>query len=228
MKRMVAASVVALMSAQCVFGQNLLANGDLESPAGAPNESDLIDHWTLVEVGTDGAGMPLDTANFVNFANHTPAGARGLWFRSFMGGLQPGFSPTVDAILTQAVPGSAGTEYTLSAFYRYEPNYSGLDPFQDTQTILAIDFLDAADNIINSAERDVDAVVPGNNTWVEVSISGTAPAGTVRVQARASFLDGVLEPMNPQSAFVDDFTLVPEPATIACLIPALAWVLRRR
>src|SRR5262249_24080731 len=125
MKRMVAASVFALVTAQFSFGQNLLANADLEQPAGAPNESNLCDNWTLTEVGVDGAGAPLDTASFTDFANNTPGGHRGLWFRSFMGGLTPGGSASVDAILTQVIPGTAGQQYSLSAFYKYETFYSG-------------------------------------------------------------------------------------------------------
>jgi hypothetical protein len=53
----------------------------------------------------------------------------------------------------------------------------------------------------------------------------------VNIQVRASMVDGLLNPgVNPQSAFVDDFTLlasgssVPEPSSSALLLIALYGV----
>jgi hypothetical protein len=226
MKRMVAASVFALVAAQVGFGQNQLTNPGLDSPP--DHETDIATGWTLIEPDVDAAGMPVNSATFASFANHTPGGTRGLWYRSFEGGLGGDEPATVDAHLQQDVPGTPGTNYTLSAWYRYETFYSGTDSFADTQTNLAIDFLGAGDVLLSSSVLDVDAVQLPDGTWREFSVSGIAPAGTVEVRARSSMLDGILEPSNPQSAFVDDFTLVPEPGTIVCLIPALALLMRRR
>ena len=227
MKSLLVASILGLMSSAAMA--SLLTNGTLETPD--EHETNNATGWTLTEVGVDGAGAPLDTASFVDFGaggNHTPGGHRGLWFRSFMGGLIQGGSTEVDAILTQAVAGSAGTSYDLSAWYRYETFYSGGDEFRDTQTILAIDFLDGMGGVLGSSELDIDALNANDGVWRQFSVSGIAPAGTASVQARASFLDGVLQTGNPQSAFVDDLVLTPEPTSLALIgLGALALIRRR-
>lgn len=224
MKSLIVASILGLMSSTAMAG--LLVNGDLENPA--ENESNNITGWTLTEVGVDGAGAPLDTASAISFANHTTGGNRGLWFRSFMGGLIQGGSTEVDAILTQSVPGNAGENYSLSAWYRYETFYSGGDEFRNTQTILAMDFLDGMGGLLSSVELDVDAVNLNDGVWRQFSVAGIAPAGTASVQARASFLDGVLQTGNPQSAFVDDFEMTPEPSSLALIgLGAMALIRRR-
>ncbi len=204
---------------------NLLVNGNLDSPP--DHETDVAVGWILEEPGVDGLGAPVNSATFASFANHTPAGERGLWLRSFVGGsgVNP---PTVTAHLYQDVPGGAGIAYSLIAWFRMEPNYSGLNPAASTQTILAIDFLNAADSVIASVELDIDTVYVPDNTWQQFPIGGVAPAGTTTVRARASMLDGLLQPANPQSAFIDDFVLVPEPTSLALLILGLFAPRRRR
>jgi len=100
--------------------------------------------------------------------------------------------------------------------------------YEIDQTLLAIDFLDAGNDVISSAVLDVDAVNLNDGVWRQFSVGGVAPAGTVSVQARASFLDGVLQLSNPQSAFVDDFDLTPEPSSLALIgLGAMALIRRR-
>ena len=204
---------------------NLLINPGVDDPP--DHETDIATGWTLEEPSLDGDGNPVNSATFASFANHTPGGARGLWYRSFEGGLGGDEPFEVDAHLYQDVSGTAGSAYTLSAWYRYETFYSGTDPFANTQTILAIDFLDGGGGVISSAELDIDSVQTPDGEWREFSVNGVAPAGTTTVRARSSMLGGVLEPQNPQSAFVDDFNLVPEP-TSALLLVAGGLALRRR
>lgn len=203
----------------------LLVNGNLDNPP--DHETDAAVGWTLDEPGVDGLGAPVNAATFASFANHTSAGERGLWLRSFVGGsgVNP---PTVTAHLYQDAPGGAGIAYSLSAWFRMEPNYSGLNPAAPTQTILAIDFLDAADSVIASVELDIDTVYVPDNTWQQFPIGGIAPAGTATVRARASMLDGLIQQANPQSAFIDDFVLVPEPTSLALLAFAATVAWRRR
>lgn len=227
MKRFLSVTAGLAVIAAPAFAGSLLINGDLELPAGGGGND--LDGWLLIEPDVNMAGAPVNSAEVVGFANHTPGGMRGLWFRSFEGGLNAMSPATVDAILQQDVAGTAGEQYTLSAWYRYEANYSGLDPFQNTQTILAIDFLDAGAGVIDSVALDIDSVINVGmlSEWQQFSVSDVAPAGTVSVRARASFLDGVLEPNNPQSAFVDDFSLVPEPTSLGLLLLAGAFIRRR-
>jgi len=229
-KSLIIGSIVGLFASTAMAG---LVNGDLEAPAGAPNESNDITGWTLTEVGVDAAGAALDTASFVGFANHTSGGARGLWFRSFMGGAPfiPGGSPSVDAILAQDVSGAvAGQSYSLSAWYFMERFYSGFDEFRDTNTILSLEFLDAGNAILGGSSVDIDTVYDQQavGTWQQFTVDGVAPVGTVALRVKSSFLRGSFEASNPQSAFVDDFTLTPEPASLTLLALGAAALIRRR
>ena len=82
--------------------------------------------------------------------------------------------------------------------------------------------------VLGSSELDIDALNANDGVWRQFSVSGIAPAGTASVQARASFLDGVLQTGNPQSAFVDDLVLTPEPTSLALIgLGALALIRRR-
>lgn len=205
----------------------LLSNGDLELP---PGEEQLLNDWQVIEPAhpDPNVGGVVDTVSFPSFANRADSGgAKGLWFRAFMGGAS--FSPiaVADATVQQAVPANAGEEYTLSAWSLYEEFYAGLNPFENTQTLLALDFLDAGDAVIGGVELDVDTVQAGDATWRQHVLSDTAPVGTVSVRARVEMVGGIISPSNPQSAFFDDFVLTPEPTSLILLLPALT-LLRRR
>lgn len=215
-----ALSAVVLCAAGGAAHGTLLQNGDLELPLDAPSESDLIDAWTLEEPGG------VNSATTATFANHTPGGDRGLWLRPWDGGSsQPA---PVSATLFQDVPALPGVDYSLSGWFNYEANYSGLDPAVGTMTLLAIDFLDAASMVISSSVLDVDTVAIGDSVWRRYEVMGLSPAGTVSVRARVSMIDGVFADANPQSAFVDDLELVPAPGAAVALGVLGAVGLRRR
>jgi hypothetical protein len=245
MKRIAVGSAVAGMIALGAIGSasaNLLTNGNLDTPG--VHESDVATGWTLIE------GPPLaNAATFALFADHTGAGGVGLWYRSFEGGLDPAGPSLVSAHLLQVVPGVVGQEYELSAWFRFEAFYSGgvtnlnamgtdaSDPSDgppsSTQTYLALEFLDAADALLpGSVVLDLRTTAQTNGgDWLQHTISAVAPGDTVNIQVRASMVDGLLNPgVNPQSAFVDDFTLlasgssVPEPSSSALLLIALYGV----
>lgn len=207
-----AAGVGVVMSWAAGTNAGLLQNPGLE--LGGDNNS--ADGWTLVEPDLNDTGAPVNSAEFAPFANHEAGGSRGLWFRSFEGGLSAGSPPTVSATLYQDVPGVPGENYMVSAWFRYEANYSGADPMSPTATDLFIEFLGAGDALIASTVLDVDAVQDNDNVWRQFSVNGVAPAGTMTVRVGASMFDGVSTQMN-QSAFVDDFDLVPSPAGAAVL-----------
>lgn len=225
MKRMFGVFCGLALCAAPAFA-TLLVNGDLELGA----DGNTADGWTLIEPDMDDAGMPTNSAEFIGFANHTMGGARGLWYRSFEGGLGGDNPMQVDAILQQDVAGTAGDIYTASAWFRYETNYSGLDPFAPTQTLFGLEFLDAGNSVISSTIVDIDGVydVMQLNQWQQFTIMDMAPMGTVSVRVSASMIDGVLEPANPQSAFVDDFVLTPEPTSGLLLLAGMSLLRRRR
>ncbi|MAY73241.1 MAG: hypothetical protein CMJ31_00680 [Phycisphaerae bacterium] len=212
--------IVALAGfAAAASAQNLLTNGDLEIGA----DGNTADGWTLTEPDMDVSGGAVNSAEFVGFANNTMGGARGLWFRSFEGGLGDDEPFMVNAILTQDVAGVEGVEYTLSAFSFIEANFTA------DALLLGIDFLDMGGNVLNSVELDLTTVNMADATWRQFSVSGIGDAGTVGIRARAELVNGVLADANPQSAFVDDFVLVPAPSALALLgLGGLTATRRRR
>lgn len=205
-----------------VSAQSLLTNGDLEEPFGAPDVSDDTVAWTLVEPDVDGSGAPVNSATFANFGNHTPGGDRGLWFRSFEGGLGGDVPWSVNATLYQDVAGHAGEEYTLSAWFRFEAHYTS------QATVLALRFLDAGMSELSSTFIDINQLNANDNEWREFSVAAIGDAGTAFVRASVEMVHGQIADMNPQSAFVDDFMLVPAPAGAPVLIMAGLVATRRR
>jgi|GEM_PF-3945569 len=242
----VAVSFLVLTASQAL-AVNLLQNPTLDFDGGVATgaESATADFWTRTGFTDTGNPDPETTSLFQPWASYnTDPGARGLWFKPFLGGALWWSNPPspVDSDLYQDVPGVAGVTYTLSAWFKYERYYSGLNPLQPTQTLLAIDYFDASMTLLDSNVLDIDEVMPtlpdgtGSGQWHQFSVSGVAPAGTAFVRARASMIDGVFSyrinpdgswsALNPQSAFVDEFVLTPEPATGLALLALL--VLRRR
>jgi len=203
----------AVAAAAATLALNLSAHAFLLQNPGlnAGPDFNSADFWTLIEPDTTATGMPVDSANFQGFANHEAAGTRGLWFKSFEGGINDDAPDTVNAILYQDVPATPGTDYTLSAWFKYETGYNG-------QNNLFIEFLDAADGVITLANLEVDALQTNDNTWRQFMINAVAPAGTVTARVGANMLDGMNSQMNPQSAFVDDFILIPAPGAAAMLL----------
>lgn len=191
----------------------LLTNGDLELGSGQNDATG----WSLAEPDVDVNLDPVNSADFTNFANHTPAGNRGLWLRSFEGSLNANAPEFVDAILSQEVPGVAGALYELTAWFRYEANYSGADAAVPTQTLLAIAFLDAGDGVVGLAQVDLDGLQANDNVWRQFGVQGVAPAGTVKLRVGMAMIGGQVTPENPQSAFVDDFVLVPGPGVVGAM-----------
>jgi hypothetical protein len=88
-----------------------------------------------------------------------------------------------------------------------------------TRTEFALEFLDAVNQVLpGSVVMDLhdDLGQTNDNEWHQHTLMAAAPPGTVLVQVRASMIDGVNSDLNPQSAFVDDFSLtaIPEPTSL--------------
>jgi hypothetical protein len=192
-----------------------------------------------------------------DFAEHsTPgvAGTNGVLFNSTEGDF-PGFPDVlfVDADLMQTVPGTPGQQYKMTGWAYFEGGYAGgvdtIDPLSPasragmpslTDTFFALEFLDAGNNVLPGSILDyelkangqvnnpnpVDSL-PENRNWMQHTLIGTAPAGTVSVRVRASMVDGEFNIDLPhQAAWVDDFGLfaVPEPTSALLGLLGLAMV----
>lgn len=225
---------------------SLLINGSLDAP-GLP---ELATGWTLLEGPGDA-----NTATFEDFADHTtPAGdGVGLWLRAFVGTTSTDPRPAVQAHLFQDVPAVPGLQYTMTGWARFEANWPGGFDFlpsggtveppvpprwpantpSPTRTEFALEFLDAADTLLpGSLVLDLhdDLGQTNDNQWHEHTLMAVAPAGTVSVRVRASMIDGVNSDANPQSAFVDDFSLtaIPEPGTMIMVLVGVGVLAFRR
>jgi hypothetical protein len=165
------------------------------------------------------------------------------------------------AHLMQTVPGTPGLEYTMTGWALFEDYFPGgrtnlnLDdgdsdfedgPLSPTDSFFGLDFLDAGGNVLaGSVEIELKAAgQPSNTTWMQHTLIGVAPAGTVNVRVRATMTDGVYNPLpSPQvyqmSFFVDLFSLtagppgsgsgaVPEPSAWLLLSMALPMLHRSR
>lgn len=201
--------------------QNLLRNADLELPHDAPANPDLIDSWTLVEPNTDSLGNPVNSATFASFANHTPGGDRGLWLRSFEGGFGGDEPHTVDASLYQDIAARPGRAYTLSAWFLFEANHTS-----DAST-LSIQFFDAAWAPLTTTSININDLNSYDAVWRSFGLVAVADPATAYARVRFDMTNGRTADINPQSAFVDDFRLIPSPGAASLLGLAALAALRR-
>lgn len=180
----------------------LLQNDDLEEE---PPEFGA--DWVVTEV--EGGNIPGSaTIASAGFANRPDSGGSlGVWLRSFTGNdVQP-----ADGFLTQIVPGVEGGEYSFEGWARWEANYSGGDASFNTETFMGLAFLDSNGDVIGlPVELDLSTTAQANGgPWLDHTLTGTAPAGTVSVRVSAGALGMETNPAGgQQSAFFDDFSLM--------------------
>jgi hypothetical protein len=211
--------------------QNLLTNGTLESPdlGGVEDPNSVPTGWTLAE-GPDGAAGPTNSAQINHFGLSHDSGDQALWYRSFQGGLSPNDPPTVFARLSQTRPGSAGQPYTFRGWALFETNYPGGVPGDPTDTFFRMEFLNAASAVLSTVQVELlaDGQVNGAG-WQQHTLFGVSPAGTTQVRVTSAMENGHVVTANPQSAFVDDFSLtVPEPASAGLLALSGVGLVARR
>lgn len=145
-----------------------------------------------------------------------------VFFKPFSGG---GANGAATGHLKQAVPATPGITYTLTGWAGAEPNALMQD------AVFALDFLDGGGAVISSSTLSLLPNLFVDNglafDYKQYTVSGVAPAGTEYVQARASMIEAVANPAGGGQAFVvDDFNLVPEPASLSLL--ALGGLFLRR
>jgi hypothetical protein len=79
--------------------------------------------------------------------------------------------------------------------------------------------------LLDTNELDIDTVYDTSagaiNTWQRFEVDAFAPPGTTTVRVRIAMLDGLLQPANPQSGFVDTLELLGPVGTVVA-IPTLS------
>lgn len=231
----------AFLSVNSASGQNLLANGNLDTtyqqeivpgfflpkPALWVNEG-----WRTV------TGPYEDEMSSEPWAGPAPTPVTpddmGVFFKPFTGNLaQENYA---SGLLYQDVPALPGGTYTFSGWAGAEANYSGLIPGTITRSLMGLTFYDAVNNPLGDAMLDLAAAGLGQPngepfSYRLFSVTAEAPTGTAYVRAYVAMLDAYANPAGGGQAFVvDDFMLIPEPSSAAVVGLGLALLtsFRRR
>lgn len=163
--------------------------------------------WTLTVNFPDGAedAAQFQTAPWASDAADPNDGVgTGVWFKSFEGALGGNLA---DATLEQVLGNSTGGTYELTFSAKREANFSAGAWYAE----LSSSGTGGTDSV------DLLAVTPNDGTWNSYSLTliGVTPGDDITVRV---VMDGGYSPgVNPQSAFVDNFILTPEPASLALL-----------
>jgi hypothetical protein len=205
-----------------------------EVPGVSPGQVTIADYnrWKLLY----GQPYTLSMAEPSNF--HLLEGIWNMWFQPYNATFT---EPEEDdgvfeaennwAHLFQDVPGTPGTEYTMSGWALFE-NYfpggvvnlndgtgaiPGTAPFNDgplspTDSFFALEFLDVNGDVLPGSISDYELMAngqpvnPGGNAiWMEHTLVAVAPAGTVEVRVRASMINGALNPLPCNECFEQSF-----------------------
>lgn len=129
-------------------------------------------------------------------------------------------------VVQGAFAASPGQLWSATAFAE---NFSG-DPMLGANfAISKIEFLGASGVLGAFESPQINSTTP-QNTWVPLTASGIAPAGTTGVQLVLVHVQ-LNSPVTGGSVFFDDASLaqvIPEPATLSALAGGGLMVLRRR
>ncbi len=202
-----------LLSAICLMaglanGQNLLLNGDFNSPA----SSAWPDNWSGWSWGTGWANHENNAAVTYDGSYYIVGG--GMNYDSGGGGF------------FQTVAGTGGLTYNLSVL-------SGADAWWLPYGEMRLFFLDSGNSQLGATviQPTVDPAVYGQNfdiphPWAAYSVTATAPDGTAQIKVEFA------EPHGTGSVWFENasLTVVPEPGTpaLAAAAAALLWAHSRR
>jgi hypothetical protein len=205
------AAAVGLLACGAAVGQaNDLVNGNLDAAAVGPQNGATPTSWS-VTASKIISGPHLDGCSSETWCNVLEPDGFGLFFKPFQGTV----GDEISVFFYQDLPAVAGTKYTLSGYAAAEVNFCA---FFNTNTpapaaVFALEFLDAANNVIASNALDLVTAGLPNSGPGSMSLFTTpqvsAPANTATVRAGA-FLLNAYGTSGSQSFFVDAFDLESE------------------
>lgn len=199
---------VLVACAAPALGQNLLANPGFENG---------LTGWTTF------GNVFHETANPPQFVPNSGNGLVSM-FGNFSG------SFNVSGMF-QEFAAAPGSEWEIDIFSRHFSGDAlvGSGPPNDNWVVQKIAFFDAANTEIGGAESTIMTGAFPTDVWIDnAAVFGTAPPGTVKVQALFLYLQPAFD---GGAVHLDDafFRLVPAPSAAALLLAAgLAGVRRRR
>ena len=195
--------MAALLAAGTLNGQNLLLNGDFNSPASGA----WPDNWSGWSWGSGWANHENNGGVTYDGSYYVVGG--GMNYDQGGGGFY------------QTVAGIAGDTYQLSVL-------SGADAWWLPYGEMRLFFLDATSAQIGSAvvQPTVDPAVYGQNydiahPWALYSVTATAPDGTTQIKVEFA------EPHGTGSVWFENasLTLVPEPGTLSLVAAGTVFLL---
>lgn len=207
MQRSVFVAVAALCGTQAASAQNLLVNPGFESG--------LVGWNAFGNVFAEAANPPAIVPNSGNGVVKM--------FGGFSGGFNVGG-------LFQEFATTAGTEWELSGFARHFSGdaIAGVGAPNANWVVAKMAFFNSDSVEIGAAERTILDGTFATDVWFNSGpIVGTAPAGTVKVQAFFLYLQPAF---GGGAALIDDasFSIVPAPSSLALLGAAGVAAARRR
>ena len=199
---------VACLAAGIANAQNLLLNGDFNSPASGA----WPDNWSGWSWG----------GGWANHENNGPVTYDGSYY-IVAGGMN---YDAGGGGFFQTVSGTAGLDYRLSVL-------SGADTWWLPYGEMRLFFLDSSNTQLGPTviQPTVDPAVYGQNydiphPWAPYSVTATAPAGTTQIKVEFA------EPHGTGSVWFENayLTVIPEPGTLtlAAAAAALLWAHSRR
>ena len=232
--------------------QNLLTNGSFDmfthtnGSAGPPPVMDVstAPGWTMNANSPDMVDLAAQfQTGFANADNtgvggtQPPGTGAGLWFRPFEGNQGGAGQPLATATLTQAVAAPSSGDYRLDFVAGIEGivNFTAADfsvslASSGTGGSGTVDLISEATmgNIIDGNIGGAASANPGGTPF-SIILTGVTAGDMLTVTGQMT--DGMDSGTNPQSGFLDSFslTVVPEPASGLLILAGLfALTLRRR
>ncbi len=220
--------------AQCgtLFGE-CLVDGDLDlaDSGGQTSNSPWVLTVNFPDTVQDAAQFQTGFANAQNNSTQSPGTGTGIWLKAFEGQQEDPGQPKADADLTQSVVVPTAGNYRLNFVAGREDNFTADEFFvsltsSGTGGSDSIDLL-TAPMILGNIGGSTSPALGGNPFSVE--LSGVSAGDTLTVVG--AMVGGIDAKINPQSGFLDSFSLtrVPEPTTAMLVgLASLAGLGRRR